>query len=151
VCIYCALFQLGCPESGTKHVLYIYCRRNVSPYVSLFFKKTTFPLFKKKKERGTVKKWRHTKEARVWWIASHIHMHASAPLVSPPPSFSLSVRGRGAVLCCVAWLLSLLFLGNSKMEERERTRLCLDPNFGIPKYTVAFRLYLVIIVQPLTN
>jgi hypothetical protein len=29
--------------------------------------------------------------------------------------------------------------------------LCLDPNFGVPKYTVAFRLYLVIIVQPLTN
>jgi hypothetical protein len=30
-------------------------------------------------------------------------------------------------------------------------RLCLDPNFGVPKYTVVFRLYLVIIVQPLTN
>jgi hypothetical protein len=30
-------------------------------------------------------------------------------------------------------------------------RLGLDPNFGVPKYTVTFRLYLVIIVQPLTN
>jgi hypothetical protein len=29
--------------------------------------------------------------------------------------------------------------------------LCLDSNFGVPKYTVAFRLYLVIIVQSLTN
>jgi len=27
----------------------------------------------------------------------------------------------------------------------------LDPNFRVPKYTVVFRLYLVIIVQPLTN
>jgi hypothetical protein len=30
-------------------------------------------------------------------------------------------------------------------------RLCLVPNFGAPKFIITFRLYLVIIVQSLTN
>jgi hypothetical protein len=32
-----------------------------------------------------------------------------------------------------------------------RETLCLDPNFRVPKHTVAFYLYLVIIVQLLSN
>jgi hypothetical protein len=37
------------------------------------------------------------------------------------------------------------------MPSRLVSRLCLVPEFGVLKFTVAFRLYLVIIVQPLTN
>jgi hypothetical protein len=38
-----------------------------------------------------------------------------------------------------------------KVAAKARRKLCLDLNFRVSKYTVAFRLYLIIIVQPLTN
>jgi hypothetical protein len=75
-------------------------------------------------------------------------MHASAPLVSPPPSFSLSVRGRGAVLRGV---VAIPLLGNSKMMERERTRAVFRWGCNFFGNTVTLSFYLVISVQSWAN
>jgi hypothetical protein len=50
------------------------------------------------------------------------------------------VRGNLSPLVCVRPSLNF-----------SPTRLCLVPEFGVTKFTVAFRLYLIIIIQPLTN
>jgi hypothetical protein len=43
-----------------------------------------------------------------------------------------------------------VYIGKKDLGMK-KLRLCLVPEFEVPKFTVAFRLYLVIIVQPLTN
>jgi hypothetical protein len=55
----------------------------------------------------------------------------------------------------LSWLLVLHSLSRkqskSKTSANSSLRLCLDPKLRVPKYTVVFYLYLIIIVQPLTN